>query len=155
MQPQESKSEGKGEMRQARRLKKKKRKITKVMNWDGHKEVWLLSLMWFLRGRPGKLHCFGTEEERTMELPLGTGYCRSCGLPHISESCLLPPQAGLGKWDFEQQWHYPCMSWACKWMRAKSTPQLSTRSLQLPAVPTTTVATEKFQEKRLGFQGIK
>ena len=30
-------------------------------------------------------------------------------------------------------------------MRANSTPQLSTRSLQLPAVPTTTVATEKFQ----------
>lgn len=40
-------------------------------------------------------------------------------------------------------------------MGANSTPQLSTRSLQLPAVPTTSAATERLQEKRLGIQGIK
>lgn len=136
-------------------VKKKKKKITNVMNWDGHKQFWLPSLMWFLHGRPGRPQCFGTEEERTMELPLGTGYCRSCGLPRSSESCPWSPQAALRKWDSEDQWHYPCMSWAGKWMRASSTPQLSTRNLQLPAVPTTAVATEKFWGKSLGFQGIK
>lgn len=99
-----------------------------------NKECWLLSLTWCFHIELMRLLHLGTEEGRTMELlaPISQRLLQETWTPPYF--WIMPPAfPGSCKQSQipQQQWHYPCMSWASKWKGANSTPQLSTSSLLL------------------------
>lgn len=122
-------------------------------------KVLAASLTWCLHRRLGRPRCFGTEEERTMTFlaPISQRLLQETWTP--PNFWIMPPASPgscQGSQIPQQQWHYPCMSWASKWMGANSTPQLSACSLQLPAVSVTSVATGKphAQKKSWRFKAL-